>query len=307
MKKIVLSLLMLFIINSFAFASTYAPTLAKIENVLYGFQYDYEDDNSRLERIETSVYGASMSGNIANRISKLKKDVSADQIGQEITPVEDTFAEDNWVSQEPVADANIQYPAVDELEKIVFAQAFATKDIKQRLTDLEQKTFGKSYNDDLASRVDRLKAQLKPRSFMDNLMAQSSNDFYYDDVEPMDMDYHLEKYESPVEFDYDAYNSGQTRGSFFPVKKANISNVENALLKRSYAHDTMQNRLARLENEMFGTRFDNDDEQIRLNRISSAYKAQKSASKYDSNKFAQNMSTAVQIGSMLLMILACIL
>lgn len=309
MKKIIISLLVLLIVNSYSLASTYTPTLAKIESVLYGFQYDTEDDNSRLERIETSVYGSSMNGNITTRIAKLKKDVSADLMGQEIEPKEDTFADenDNWVTQELVADANIQYPAVDELEKIVFNQTFTTKDIKQRLSDLEEKTFGKVNNDDLASRVDRLKAELKPRSFMDNLIAQSSNDYYYEDVEPIDMDYHLERYDSPVEFDYDAYNSGQTRGSFFPVKKANITTVENALLKRSYGHDTMNNRLARLENTMFGTRFDNDDEQTRINRISSAYKAQNSASKYDSNKFAQNMSTAVQIGSMLLMILACIL
>ena len=300
---------MLFVVNSFALASSYTPTLAKIENVLYGFQYDGEDDNSRLNRIETSVYGSSRNGSVATRIAKLKQDVSADQIGQEIEPKEDTFAEesDSWVSQEPIADANIQYPAVDELEKIVFNQTYPKKDIKQRLSALEEKTFGKVNNEDLATRVDRLKAELKPRSFMDNLIAQSSNDFYYDDVEPMDMDYHLERYESPVEFDYDAYNSGQTRGTFFPVKKANISTLENSLLRRSYGHDTMNNRLARLENAMFGTRFDNDDEQTRLNRISSAYKAQKSASKYDSNKFVQNMSTAMQIGSMLLMILACIL
>ena len=309
MKKIIISLLMLFMINSFSLASTYTPTLSKIENVLYGFQYDGEDDSSRLDRIETSVYGSSMSGSVPTRIAKLKKDVSADQIGQEIEPKEDTFADesDSWVSHEPIADANIQYPAVDELEKIVFNQTFTTKDIKQRLSALEEKTFGKVNNEDLATRVDRLKAELKPRSFMDNLIAQSSNDYYYEDVEPIDMDYHLERYESPVEFDYDAYNSGKTRGSFFPVKKANISTLENSLLKRSYGHDTMNNRLARLENTMFGTRFDNDDEQTRINRISSAYKAQKSASKYDSNKFAQNMSTAMQIGSMLLMILACIL
>ena len=31
------------------------------------------------------------------------------------------------------------------------------------------------------------------------------------------------------------------------------------------------------------------------------------ASKYDSNKFSQNMATAMQIGTILLMILACVL
>ena len=155
--------------------------------------------------------------------------------------------------------------------------------------------------------MDRLKAQIKPFSFMDNQIAQSSNDFYYEDVEPLEQNYHLDRYEPPYQFDYDEYNSGQTRGSFFPVKKANITTVENSILRRSFQNDSMQNRLARLENAMFGTQFSNDDEQTRLNRISSAYKAQKSSARYDSNKFSQNMSTAIQIGSMLLMILACIL
>ena len=58
---------------------------------------------------------------------------------------------------------------------------------------------------------------------------------------------------------------------------------------------------------MFGTEFVEDDEQTRINRITSAYKAQKNSSKYDSNKFARNMTTAMQIGTILLMMLACIL
>ena len=309
MRKIILTLTIILSINSIVFAGTYTPTLSRIENVLYGFPYDGEDDETRLSRIESSVYGTSSDGNINQRIQKLKQDISADQMGQEITPKEDTFAEesDNWKEPEPIADANIQYPAVDELEIIAFNQSFPKKDIKQRLSALEEKTFGKSHTDDLATRVDRLKAELKPNSFMNNEIAQSSNDFYYDDVVPLEKNYHLDHYESPSQFDYDSYNSGQTRGSFFPIKKANISTVENSILKRSYQHDTMQNRLARVENAMFGTQFTGEDEQTRLNRISSAYRAQKSSAKYDSNKFSQNMSTAIQIGSMLLMILACIL
>ena len=35
--------------------------------------------------------------------------------------------------------------------------------------------------------------------------------------------------------------------------------------------------------------------------------AEKSAGKYDSNKFSQNLATAMQIGTIILMVLACIL
>ena len=69
----------------------------------------------------------------------------------------------------------------------------------------------------------------------------------------------------------------------------------------------MASRLSRIESTMFGTTFTTDTETDRLRRISSAYKATKSAGKYDSNKFSQNMATAMQIGTLLLMILACVL
>lgn len=295
MKKILIFIATIFLFSASVTANNYSETFSKIENMLYGFEYNNDSSETRLSRIEDTIYGVSRSGNIDNRVSKLEKDISASNFGKEITPVEDTFEE--------VADANIQYPAVDELEQIIFSNIFQNKDIKSRLSALEEKTFGRAYDDDLASRVDRLKAEIKPNSFINNQIAQSSNDFYYDDIVPLEKNYHLERYDSPSKFDYEEYNSGK----FSQLKKANITNVENSVLRRTYQDDKMQNRLSRLENAMFGTQFNEDDEQTRLNRISSAYKAQKSASKYDSNKFSQNMSTAIQIGSMLLMILACIL
>lgn len=310
MQKYIIILTLLIMFNLSAAASTYTPTLGKIENVLYGFQYDNEDDSTRLARIEESVYGSRNSGDVGQRINKLRSDLSADLLGQEIEAREDTFAseEDEWVEQEPVADANIQYPAVDELEMKVFNQKFNNKDIKNRLSALEKETFGQEFTDDLSSRVDRLKAEIKPNSFMNNGIAQSSNDFFdNEDLVQLEKNYHLERYESPNQFDYDAYNAMQNQNRFFPTKKVNITTVENAILRHSYNGDSMENRLSRLENAMFGTEFSNDDNETRAQRISSAYRAQKSANKYDNNKFSQNMATAMQIGTILLMVLACIL
>ena len=238
MKKYIILAVIFFTVNIYAEAGTYTPTLGKIENVLYGFQYDGEDDSSRLARIEESVYGTSSGGDVGQRITKLKKDLSADLIGQEITPKEDTFHDesDDWVEEVPIADANIQYPAVDELEMRVFNKKFPEKEIKSRLSALEEKTFGQTFNDDLASRTDRLKAELKPSSFMDNAIAQSSNDFYDDeDAITLDRNYHLDRYESPNQFDYDSYNAMHPKkSSFFPKKKANISTVENAIFNQSF-------------------------------------------------------------------------
>ena len=313
MKKLILVSCIIIISSSCAFAGQHTQTLGKIENVLYGFQYDNENDNDRLSRIEKTVYGTSSNGNIENRIKKLKTDISADLMGQEIKPKEDTFADEDYytIEEEPVADTNIQYPAVDELEMRIFKQVYQSKDIKQRLTDLETKTFGKNFTqDDLATRTERLKAEIKPESLMNNAIAQSSNTFYDDDVVTLDKDYHLDRYDSPYEFDYDAYNMAQnaSRHNHFSIgKKSDINSIENTVLKRTYPNETLDKRLSRLERTIFGTEFLDEDEQTRLERISAACKAQKSASKYDMNKFGRNMATAMQIGTILLMVLACIL
>ena len=322
MKKITLLIALILLVNisglsGFA-ASSAQNVLGKIENSLYGFQYTGESDSARLDRIEKSVYGTPFSSkSSAQRIEKLRKDLSAELIGQEITPVEDTFAEpDDVVAYEPPQKeaSNITYPAVDELEKEVFKKTFGSQDITVRLSNLEKKTFNKTYSDDLNSRVERLKAQIAPASLMENRIADASDAFYDDDyVVPKGGTFHMNRYESPDRFDYDAFNARSN--SMFedydyssrPAKKASLSTVEKKLMKQNYSNDTMENRLARVESYMFGTVFSSDDTQTRIDRISSAYNAQKSSGKYDSNKFAQNMTTGVQIGMLILMVLACIL
>ena len=62
-----------------------------------------------------------------------------------------------------------------------------------------------------------------------------------------------------------------------------------------------------MENQTFGTEFSKDTTEKRLKRLNSANKAQKSSQKYDSQKFNQRMSTVMEIGAMLLMILAMVL
>ncbi len=309
MKKFIVILSLALSVNFCLASGKYSPVLDKIENSIYGFTYTTADDESRLDRIEQSVYGQSKSGKaVAERVSALEKDMSADLIGQEITPKEDTFAEEDDDYKDlahndmPAAGANVDYPSINELEKNVFSKEFKDKDLNGRLAELEKKALGKTYeNEPFSTRVERLQAKLKPKSFMDNSIAQSSNDYYEDDVIPLDKNYKLDGYQPP-EFDYDSYNAKPKS-----PQKINIASVEKSLFKRVFNNDSMENRISRLESTMFGTTFNSDSQQDRLNRISSAYKAQKTASKYDSNKFSQNMATAMQIGTILLMILACVL
>lgn len=322
MKKIILLIAIVMLCNLGGNAVNAAPsfnsTIGRIEDSLYGFQYNGEKDETRLDRIETSVYGAPSKGKQSERLAKLQKDLAADLMGQEIEPKEDTFAEesDSWKEEAPKAASNVSYPAVDELEQKVFKKTFSKEDITVRLSNLEKKTFNKTYSDDLSTRTERLKAEIRPQSLMDNQIAQSSNSFYdQDDVVPLGGDFHMNKYMQHDNFDYDSFNArqnsmysdGGASGFNSTPKKASLSTVEKKLMKQNFNNDTMENRLARVEQYMFGTVFAQDSQQARLDRISSAYNAQKSSGKYDTNKFAQNMTTGVQIGMLILMVLACIL
>lgn len=327
MKKIIVLLSLIFICP-YAFAGQYSTTLDKIENSLFGFTYSNEAENTRINRIENKVYGKTSSAQTSTRIAKLKKDLSVDEMGKEIEPKEDTFAspEDSWVvAKEPVESTKIDYPVINELEKQVFKQEFKSQNIKTRLSKLETKTFGKTYeNDDLSSRVDRLKAKIKPQTFMANGMQQQENKFYNDTIGKMDDNYHLDQYGSP-NFDYDFYNkrnnnqnfsfpqdddyfsSSSQPNVFKPFKTMSLSSIEKAIYKTKYENEPTSQRLSRIESSVFGTNFSQDSESERIARISSAINAQKSAKRYDSNKFGQNMATAMQIGTIILMVLACIL
>lgn len=300
-KVIVLLAILLSINTSVVFAQN--ATLDKIEDSIYGFQYSNQDDRTRLDRIEETVYGKKNSGSDTQRIAKLKTDMSADLIGHEIEPKEDTFRDD-----EPeiiTRGANINYPAINELEQEVFKQEYKDKDIKERLASLEQKTFGKTYSDDFSTRVDRLKAEIKPQSIINNAIAQSANDFYGDETDRLDDNYSLSEYNPPSQFSYEDYNARNSLPS--SGRKVSLSAMENSILRKTFPNDSTDNRLSRMETQMFGTMFNDDNQETRINRLSSAYKAQKSAPRYDSNKFSQNMATAVQIGTLILMVLACIL
>ncbi len=288
---------------SAAGAAGAAPNLDKLETAMFGFTYPNETQTLRLERLETEIYGSVKSGTTAQRLTNLDKDLAASSIGKEIAPREDTFADDTpktasnpAVSRPAAAPAaserpapGVDYPAVNELEQIVFNKEFKEKPLNTRLDALEQKTFKKTYaSDDLSARVDRLQSDLKPTrsAFSQPQYAPSSEKYDYDDF-------------SPAQNNYSVYRP--------PVTKTNLAAVEKTVFKESFPQDNLDNRLARLEEGMFGTTFDTDSQQERINRITSAHTAQKSAKKYDSNKFNQAASSGMQIGMFILMILACIL
>lgn len=303
--------------------SQFSTTLTTMEKSLFGVDYSTQADDARLKRIEEVVYGqsSSSSSSISQRVDKLSKDLSADLIGQEIKPKKDTFADDQDSYKEniPKADSSVNYPVVDNLEKQVFNKTFKTVDINQRLAKLEQNVFKKTYEDDLSTRVDRLKSAVMPQRVANNYNSDDEDENSYIPNNTTGSASSLQD----DDFGTPGYNSSPSLNPQVPAYNSNnsvlddyqsdsdiaipLAALEKRVLKRSFPNDTISNRLTRLELKIFNSNFVDDDEQTRLDRVSSAYQAQKTSKKYDDNKFSQHMAAAMQVGAIVLMILAAVL
>lgn len=303
--------------------SQFSPALTKMETSLFGIDYSNQSDDIRLKRIEEVVYGNISSSSISQRVDKLTKDLSADVIDQKMKPKRDSFEEDDNHLKEniPKADSNINYPIVNELEKTVFNKEFKTNEINQRISNLEQKVFKKTYNDDLNSRVERLKMAVLP----DRVAADNTNTDE-DDItscipnnsniqvpvprndssDSLDDDFGSQNYATPTPR-YNSQNSVLDNYQGNSDIAIPLAALEKRVLKKTFPDDTLSNRLTRLELNVFHSTFTDDDEQTRLDRIASAYQAKKTSSKYDNNKFSQHAATAMQVGAILLLILAAVL
>lgn len=328
-KKILLVLFCTIFISNFSFAqSQISKTLSKIENSLFGIEYTTQSDEKRLSRIEEMIYGEKKTGDIKSRLAKLDKDASCNEMGCEIPPKRDTFADEeemqSYPNKEKIAqkyqepeeqeDANIEYPAVDTLEMSAFGKEYKNLDIKTRLTNLEKKEFLKTYsNDDLSKRVERLKSKLAYKNNEDIVDDNIKNFNNYSNL-MADNTFPSDNYFSPKTI-------GKTNNSMTEKQKekyfdnqlaerdlrAKLNKIEKFVFKRSYSDDTTDNRLSRLENIIFNTNFSDDNNNTRLKRIKAAADAQKTAKKYDSNSLSQKMAAVFQIGMLVLIVVAMIL
>ena len=276
--------------NCYAATQAQIKEIAKIENDFFGFDYHNDELKNRIARLEKNIYGRENSGTIDSRIKKLTTDITSEQIGLEISPTEDTFRD----IDETVADSTVNYPIVDEIEQKIFNKTYKNRDFHTRIVTIERELFGKIYDvDDYSKRMDRIKAEVMPeRLAREKVFGYDNSEDVISSVDLSGlnnsrfagrMPYGQENYTRPYS------NYGDYTGGGAPVPK------------------NLNNELAQLEYNTFGTEFSNEDTQSRIRRLNSVNKAKKSSSKYDSAKFQQRMSTAMEIGAMLLMILAMVL
>lgn len=316
MQKRCLTLLLIFIFSGLGtrcYSQTqFSPIISKMEQSLFGIEYAQQSDDARLQRIEKAVYGTTSSSPIDKRVQKLTQDMSADMLGQEIKPQKDTFAQDSDSIKEnvPKADSSVNYPIVNNLEQKVLGKEYKNVDINQRLANLEQQVFKKTYSDDLNTRVDRLRQAVMPQrlaygddddgsgNLPDELSQAGDASGLAADIPD------IRQRAMPSLNDADDSDSDPDSVSDITVP---LSALERCILKKSFPNDTVNNRLTRLELMVFNSTFSDDDSRTRFDRIASAYQAKRSSKKYDNNRFSQHMATAVELGAFLLCILAAIL
>ena len=86
-----------------------------------------------------------------------------------------------------------------------------------------------------------------------------------------------------------------------------LAGLENAMFSKTYSQDPVGLRLNRLERKIFQRDFSSDDEYMRIQRLQAAANATQTAKLYEANKYQKYASTGIQLGSIILMILALIL
>ena len=106
---------------------------------------------------------------------------------------------------------------------------------------------------------------------------------------------------------------GTTTSAYIPESLPNAAKTEALLaleqniLGKTYIADSTSRRLARLEKKMLNKEFATEPDEFRIERLATVANAQQASQTYGESKLMQHLSTGIQIGGMILMLLAMIL
>jgi len=283
---------------SMLFCGAYANELSDIsviESQLFGTEYNNEKVSARLDRIDKYLFGSIQSGQPAERITRISDSAGISFLPQK-TQEQKKIAAADFLPE----DKDVSYPVIDMLEQRTFNKNYQGENVYKRLERLEQKAFGKTLDGDLSSRTDKLKA---------SLLAIKPDKITYDDsYKPNNFNpqnyYYNDKYELQSYSEEKGYPTGAAASSDVNY---GLSALENFVFGDTYAHLSSNDRLSKLERKLLKKTFDNDDINSRMERIATVASAKGSAGQYSENKWAKYLSTGVQVGSIILMILAMIL
>lgn len=279
-KAIIILAVIFFNINfSILGESPISIQLSKIEENIWGFAYTKDSTQKRLTRIENSVLGTQNS-NLSTeiRIKKLNEAMGLESYAD---------SQKQAYEIEEAEVGGINYPQIDKLEYQIFSSTYEKENIYKRIERLENKIFGSVQEGTLASRTDRLKGYIK-----EDIISKNPSHYVEQPYQPTtEIEQYMDSQEKYSKTD-------------IPIQ---LAGLENLLFSKTYSQDPIGLRLNRLERKIFQRDFSTDSEYLRIQRLQAAASAKQTSKLYEANKIQKFTSTGIQIGSIILMILAFIL
>lgn len=303
MKKI---LLMYFVIQVLFCVPVFADDLTNIataEKEIFGVEYKDEAIQTRLSRIEKHLFGKVNQGTTQHRLNKISETSGID-FAPKMTKAEKQIAQAEYNKE----DTSVSYPVIDMMEEKIFNKNYQGENVYKRVSRLEEHAFGRASDGELSERTDKLKAKLLAIKNEEEYNIQEYNQITQKPV--TNPEYLTQTQEAEYNYrtaPYNKYNNYPTGAA------ANISDfeyaltaAENMIFGKNYSEKSDSERLNKLENKIFKRTY-TGDKVSRLERVVSAATAKNSSNIYKENKLERYISTGIQVGSILLMILAMIL
>ena len=312
MKKAVLTIFCIFFVGGAGFCTdNIAGQIEKLEKNYFGYDYKGETTAQRLERLEKAVYGSATKDTPQKRIQRLQRDMP--QYATAAPSAENPEAAyENEPQPMETADADVKYPVVDKIEREIFKKDYSGEDIYKRLSRLEKQVYKKESNAPLSERVDSLRA-----SVLANARVRDDSSIVLEEYDPGITGAASDLGGFSEDNQYNYYSPQNTknrvaapdhrfRSDGSEADVYDLDMLEKEVFGQKFSNEPVQRRLARLENSVFQKTF-SGSEDARIQRLLATTTAKKTAKYYDNNKLMQHLNTGIQIGGIILMVLAMIL
>lgn len=268
-----------------------------LEKAYFGYDYPGESDMDRLDRLEQAIYGRTYQEESAQeRMDNLYSDIN---ILTQQEKIAQSSSSQQYQEEHPLppAESDVKYPVVDKMEQKVLNKVYQSEDIYKRISRLEKQVFKKESTGSLNERVDALRGKVLDM----NVIALDDDVYENMSNPPTDL-------MDDSKYNYYSYENSKNRISKPQSVEDDTFDIDS--LERSvFGHKmsgSIDERLSKLEQEVFQRTF-SDDKESRTQRLLAVTTAQKTAKQYDNNKWMNRLNTGIQIGGVILMILAMIL
>jgi hypothetical protein len=303
MNKIVIVTAIVMIMSQCSYA-TENTDIESIEKDLFGVEYKDEQIPARLGRIEKFVFGGEKKGTNQERIKRIT-DATGLNLEKKKTEEEKKIAEANLIKE----DKSVSYPIIDLMEERVFKKNYQGENVYKRVERLEEKTYGKISKGELSERTDKLKASILALNAKQEKIATRNAEKA---SIPFNRSQNYAKYTNEeTNFSFGGKESiSRTTGGAANIQedfRYALASAETMILGRTNLSDTDEERLEKLERKVFNKSYTGGDNLTRLDRVVSAAHAQKTGKTYSESKMDRYISTGLQAGMIILMILAMIL